>query len=66
MRKISKQKEYASMLRAQHSIMKKQQENKGSAPPAVKPRHVKEAEMKRKAVSKLYFICYIYVHFILI
>lgn len=54
MKKVNKQREYASVLRAQHSTMRKQQERKGPAPPAAKARHVKEAEIKRQAVSKFY------------
>lgn len=54
MRKVSKQREYAAMLRAQHSTMKKQQEKKGSIQQPVKPKHIKEAEAKRQAVSSIF------------
>lgn len=49
MRKVSKQREYAAVLRAQHSTMKKQQERKGAIQQPVKPKHVKQAEAKRQA-----------------
>ncbi|KAL9965283.1 hypothetical protein ACROYT_G029058 [Oculina patagonica] len=49
MSKISKQREYAAMLRSQHSAMRKQQERKASGQVPVKPKHVKEAEIKRQA-----------------
>ena len=42
------------MLRAQHSTMKKQQEKKGSIQQPVKPKHIKEAEAKRQAVSSTF------------
>ena len=54
MRKVSKQREYAAMLRAQHSTMKKQQEKKGSIQQPFKPKHIKEAEAKRQAVSSTF------------
>lgn len=52
MKKVSKQREYAAMLRSQHSTMRKQEERKGSTHLPVKPKHVKEAEIKRRAVSE--------------
>ena len=54
MKKVSKQREYATMLRAQHSTMKKQHQSRGPAPLGAKPQRVKEAELKRQTVSKLY------------
>ena len=54
MKKVSKQREYATMLRAHHSNMKKQQQSRGPAPLAAKPQCVKEAELKRQTVSKLH------------
>lgn len=48
MKKVSKQREYAAMLRSQHSTMRKQEEKKGSTQPPAKPKHVKEAEIKRQ------------------
>lgn len=39
------------MLRSQHATMKKQQERKGSIQQSVKPKHIKQAETKRQAVS---------------
>lgn len=49
-KKVIKQRDYATMLRAQHSTMKKQKGIKGPVlPSAGKPEQVKEAEMKRQA-----------------
>lgn len=67
MKKVSKQREYAAMLRSQHSTMKKQERNYTQL--AVKPQHIKEAEIKRQAVSKPQqggFCMYITVHLLLI
>jgi len=52
MKKVSKQREYAAMLRSQHSTMRKKEEKKGSTQLPVKPKHIKEAEIKRQAVSE--------------
>ena len=51
MRKVSKQREYAAVVRAQHSVLRKQQERKGVAHAPVKANHVIAAEKKREAVS---------------
>ncbi|XP_068733012.1 jhy protein homolog [Montipora capricornis] len=48
-KKVIKQRDYATMLRAQHSTMKRQRESQGPATLAAKPHPVKEAEMKRQA-----------------
>ncbi|XP_074633515.1 uncharacterized protein LOC141892220 [Acropora palmata] len=49
-KKVIKQRDYATMLRAQHSTMKKQKGIKGPVlPSAGKPERLKEAEMKRQA-----------------
>lgn len=49
-KKVIKQRDYATMLRAQHSTMKKQKGIKSPVlPSAGKPEQVKEAEMKRQA-----------------
>ena len=61
MKKVSKQREYAAMLRSQHSTMRKQEERKGSTQLPVKPKHVKEAEMKRQAVSEAACTCMIMI-----
>ena len=51
MKKINKQREYATMLRAQHSASRKPWARKGAASVPVKANHVIEAEKKREAVS---------------
>jgi len=56
MKKVSKQREYATMLRSQHSTMKKQQQKRATATLAAKPHHVQEAEIKRQAVSSEPFL----------
>ena len=61
MKKVSKQREYAAMLRSQHSTMRKQVERKGSTQLPVKPKHVKEAGIKRQAVSEATRTCMIMI-----
>lgn len=56
MKKVSKQREYAAMLRSQHLTMRKQEGRKGSTQLSAKPKHVKEAEIKRQTVSSLSYM----------
>ena len=60
MEKVSKQREYAAMLRAQHASMRKQPLGKELRPPA-KPPKLKEADIKRQAVSVIPIIHVNYV-----
>jgi len=61
MKKVSKQREYAAMLRSQHSTMRKQEVGKGSTQLPAKPKHVIEAEIKRQTVSEAACTCMIMI-----